>query len=78
MLSPACYSSRPALTRDQYKVQRGNYASLTDQDINAFEKIVGKTRILTGGDDVEAYNVDWLHSVRGMALPQSETFFKDI
>ena len=61
----ASYSTKYALTKELYKVERGNYATLSDKDINTFEEIVGKTRILTDPSDVEAYNVDWLHSVRG-------------
>ncbi|XP_034236299.1 D-2-hydroxyglutarate dehydrogenase, mitochondrial-like isoform X2 [Thrips palmi] len=57
--------STPPLSKDTYKIKRGNFASLTDKDINVFEGIVGKTRMLTDVSDVEAYNVDWLHSVRG-------------
>lgn len=64
---PANYSSHAALTKDRYKVQRGKYASLTDKDVRVFEEIVGKTRILTDDADVEAYNVDWLRSVRGFS-----------
>ncbi|XP_026287639.1 D-2-hydroxyglutarate dehydrogenase, mitochondrial isoform X2 [Frankliniella occidentalis] len=61
----AKYGTASALTKDRYNVQRGNYATLTDRDVSFFEQIVGKSRILTDAADVEPYNADWLHSVKG-------------
>ncbi|KAK3914001.1 D-2-hydroxyglutarate dehydrogenase, mitochondrial [Frankliniella fusca] len=61
----AKYGTASALTKDRYNVKRGKYATLTDKDVTFFERIVGKSRILTDAADVEPYNTDWLHSVKG-------------
>ncbi|XP_034235373.1 D-2-hydroxyglutarate dehydrogenase, mitochondrial-like [Thrips palmi] len=57
--------SGPPLGKDTYNIKRGNFASLTDKDLNVFEGIVGKSRMLTNVSEVKPYNIDWVHSVRG-------------
>lgn len=53
------------LTKDVYDVKRGNFGVLKDSHVTAFEKILGKDRVLTDTSDVEPYNVDWIKMVRG-------------
>ncbi|VEN44639.1 unnamed protein product [Callosobruchus maculatus] len=55
----------PQLTKDRYQVQRGNYASIQDSDIQFFKDILGPTRVITDPDECIGYNVDWSSSVRG-------------
>ncbi|XP_053680663.1 D-2-hydroxyglutarate dehydrogenase, mitochondrial [Anopheles nili] len=58
----------PAFTRDRYPVQRGSFAELTDADVAVFRDILGgadSSRVLTAADELQDYNIDYLHSVRG-------------
>ncbi|KAK9510801.1 hypothetical protein O3M35_005510 [Rhynocoris fuscipes] len=55
-----------SLTKNRYpKLKRGPYGSVTDKNINEFEKIVGKQRVLTNFEDVQPYNEDFLKLVCG-------------
>lgn len=47
------------------KLKRGNYKTLSDNDLNFFRNILTPHQILTDPDDVEGHNVDWLQSIRG-------------
>lgn len=53
------------LTKDVYKVKRGNYAVLNDSHLQTFENILSRERVLTDEEDVQSYNVDWVKMVRG-------------
>ena len=53
------------LTSKRYKVERGNYAKVIDQDVQYFKSLLGPTRVLTDESDLAGYNVDWLQMVRG-------------
>lgn len=53
------------LTKDVYKVKRGNYAVLNDSHLQQFENILSRERVLTDAQDLESYNVDWVKMVRG-------------
>ena len=59
------YSSQVELTSKRYKVSRGNYAALTGKDVEYFESILDKSRVVTDPSDLEGHNTDWLHMVRG-------------
>lgn len=56
------------LTSTRYKdhVQRGDFARLNESDINVFQGILGKDRILTDPADLELHNTDWIRIVRGI------------
>lgn len=55
-----------ALFQLKYKVQRGNYSELSDKDVRFFETLVGKRNVLQdGSDDLQGYNVDFWHTLRG-------------
>ncbi|XP_065903226.1 D-2-hydroxyglutarate dehydrogenase, mitochondrial-like [Dysidea avara] len=54
------------LTAEYYNVKRGNYATVTADDVTVFRDIVG-SNILTEPDDVEPYNVDWMRNLRGQS-----------
>lgn len=53
------------LTKDVYAVKRGNYAVLNETHIRQFEKILGKSRVVTDADELDSFNTDWLKMVRG-------------
>lgn len=55
----------PDLTSDRYPVQRGGFAKVTDKDLNTFERLLGKSRVLTEDSETQFHNIDYLKSVRG-------------
>lgn len=56
------------LTKDVYKVKRGEFATLNDKHLQLFENILSKERVLTDSQDVDNYNVDWIKMLRGMLI----------
>ncbi|XP_055542086.1 D-2-hydroxyglutarate dehydrogenase, mitochondrial-like [Wyeomyia smithii] len=55
------------LTKDHYGIKRGPYASVTDQDINQFERILStNNQILLRPEDTAEYNRDYFRYVRGL------------
>jgi len=47
-------------------VQRGKYAKAIDEDINVFKGILPSAgQVLTGADELQGYNTDWIKTVRG-------------
>ena len=54
------------LTWQRYPhLKRGQYDSVTMTDIVAFSSIVSG-RIITEDNELNAYNIDWLYSLKGM------------
>ncbi|XP_054261644.1 D-2-hydroxyglutarate dehydrogenase, mitochondrial-like [Macrosteles quadrilineatus] len=53
------------LTKDVYKVKRGNYSVLDDSHIKKFENILSEDRVLTDAEELDSYNTDWIKMVRG-------------
>ncbi|KAK9502173.1 hypothetical protein O3M35_012756 [Rhynocoris fuscipes] len=60
-----CYSQLNFLTKDRYNVKRGDFGEVTNKHIQLFEQILGRNGVLTDENDLEAYNIDWLKTVRG-------------
>lgn len=60
-------STLPPLTSERYAVERGAYAEVTVDDLRYFREVLGKGGVITAedGEGLEAYNVDWLGTVRG-------------
>lgn len=52
------------LTADAYKVQRGHYAKLEKSDVDFFKSVVG-SGLVTGQEDLAAYNEDWMKKYTG-------------
>ena len=48
-----------------HKVPRGNYAKLSENDLNFFEQILSKERIITDNKELEIYNFDWMKKYKG-------------
>ncbi|XP_005110364.1 D-2-hydroxyglutarate dehydrogenase, mitochondrial [Aplysia californica] len=58
-------SSNVALTSDRYpNLERGPFAVLNEQDIAYFEQLI-PGYVITDPDELQAYNTDWLKTVRG-------------
>ncbi|CAG0881562.1 unnamed protein product, partial [Darwinula stevensoni] len=54
------------LTSVRYpNVKRGPYATVDDNDIKFFERVMEPSRVMTDPDIVDSHNVDWLKMVRG-------------
>ncbi|NWZ82811.1 D2HDH protein, partial [Poecile atricapillus] len=51
-------------TCERYAVRRLPFARLGDSDVAFFERLM-PGRVVTGEEEVKAFNVDWLKSVRG-------------
>lgn len=47
------------------RATRGHYSQLESDDISFFSNLLGKHRVLTNQDELEGYNVDWLHAIQG-------------
>ena len=45
-------------------IPRAAYGYLSDQDLNVFEKALGKNGVQT--DDLDPYNIDFLKAYKGM------------
>lgn len=53
-----------ALTSTRYPhLRRKNFANLSDQDLHEFKAIVGSDNVIQS--DLDAYNTDWLKTVKG-------------
>ena len=58
----------PPLTSERYPIERGAFDKVTDEDIAFFKSVVPEADVLLAdadGSGLEAYNVDWLSTVRG-------------
>lgn len=59
----------PPLTSERYPIERGAFAKVTDEDIAFFKSVLPEADVLLAddadGSGLEAYNVDWLSTVRG-------------
>jgi len=54
------------LTSERYpNLKRGNFSSLSDEDISTFQNILDPGRVLTDASQLSGYNEDWLRTVRG-------------
>lgn len=51
--------------KDRYSVKRGNYGTITNDDINYFESILSPDRCITDKNDIEPYNIDFYYAYRG-------------
>lgn len=50
-------------------LKRGNYSFLSDRHLGFFQSILTPHQVLTDEfNDLSGYNVDWMHSVRGLTL----------
>lgn len=70
VLASRFYSSTVPLTAETYatKVKRDDrYKELSQSDIDHFASILDSGSILTGTDDAEAYNEDWMRKYRGQS-----------
>ena len=67
LTSSTCAAStfQVPFTADRYNVRRRDYATITEDDLRVFRDIVGESGLVTGQEDLEAYNVDWLKICRG-------------
>lgn len=54
------------LTAERYNVPRGQFGSVTEDDLSVFKSIVGPEHVLKGSD-VEPFNTDWLRTARGQS-----------
>ncbi|XP_037380216.1 D-2-hydroxyglutarate dehydrogenase, mitochondrial isoform X2 [Talpa occidentalis] len=52
------------LTRERYPVRRLPFSEVSEDDLAAFERLI-PGRVVTGPEEVQASNVDWLRSLRG-------------
>ncbi|KAL8601679.1 D-2-hydroxyglutarate dehydrogenase, mitochondrial [Nucella lapillus] len=58
-------ASHVELTSKRYpKLKRGPYATLTDGDVTALERLVSG-RVITDQSELEGYNTDWIRTVKG-------------
>lgn len=56
------------LTKDKFpNLKRGSYATVNACDVDYFKKLLGDNNFITG-EEVKAYNEDWLKSVCGKYL----------
>ncbi|NXB69781.1 D2HDH protein, partial [Donacobius atricapilla] len=63
--SRGCAACRDVVpTCERYAVRRLPFARLGERDVAAFERLM-PGRVVTGEEEVKAFNVDWLKSVRG-------------
>ena len=61
-------ASNVKLTAEKYKINRGEYSKLTDQHHQSLLSFVnGKG--LSGVDQLDGYNTDWMNTVRGNEHP---------
>lgn len=60
-------SLKVPLTAEHYQVKRGDFAQVTELDVEEFRRVVGADYVLTSAGDVELYNVDWLRNHRGQS-----------
>ncbi|KAG8038098.1 hypothetical protein G9C98_006423 [Cotesia typhae] len=58
-------STMPDLTAVRYKVKRGPFGEITGTHVNFFEQLLGHNRVITDPNECDAYNVDWVKTVRG-------------
>lgn len=56
------------LTKDRFpNLKRGAYATVNSNDVDYFKTLLGDNNLITG-EEVKAYNEDWLKSVCGKYL----------
>jgi hypothetical protein len=56
------------LTKDRFtNLKRGSYAVVNANDVDYFKKLLGDNNFITG-EEVKAYNEDWLKTVCGNYL----------
>jgi hypothetical protein len=72
LLRAASSQAEVPLTAEHYAVKRGDYAQLTELDVQEFHSILsegegGGERVVTDPATVAPHNVDWLHNVRGQS-----------
>ncbi|KAG8508269.1 D-2-hydroxyglutarate dehydrogenase, mitochondrial, partial [Galemys pyrenaicus] len=60
----SCGAPPVPLTRERYPVQRLPFSEVCKDDLAAFERLI-PGRVVTGPEEVQASNVDWLRSLRG-------------
>ncbi|XP_013396492.1 D-2-hydroxyglutarate dehydrogenase, mitochondrial isoform X3 [Lingula anatina] len=61
----ACRLGELELTSVRYPhVQRGKYATLTEKDVDFFQKLLPQ-RVLQDPSELDGYNIDWMRTVRG-------------
>lgn len=55
---------KSSLTAVRYGVRRGDFAQLSDTDLSFFERVLGKSNVIT--EDLDAANNDWLGCYQGI------------
>mmetsp|Transcript_49159 Transcript_49159/g.124742 ORF Transcript_49159/g.124742 Transcript_49159/m.124742 type:complete len:539 (-) Transcript_49159:195-1811(-) len=67
----ASSSTLPPFTSERYPIKRGDFAEVTTADIEFFKSVLPAADVLLADDaeggGLEAFNVDWLGTVRGRA-----------
>ncbi|XP_012590223.1 PREDICTED: D-2-hydroxyglutarate dehydrogenase, mitochondrial, partial [Condylura cristata] len=58
-------ASQVPLTRERYPVRRLPFSEVSAEDLAAFEHLI-PGRVVTDPEEVQASNVDWLRSLRGL------------
>ena len=66
-LTPSWDRDLPTYTTQRYPhIQRGNYASVTTDDVDFFNAVLkSPSAVLTNHEELDGYNTDWMKTVRG-------------
>ena len=51
----------------QFIFCRGDYAKVSQNDVDFFSGIIGESHVICEDDDIAGYNIDWLRTVRGQS-----------
>uniref|UniRef100_A0A914UKG8 D-2-hydroxyglutarate dehydrogenase, mitochondrial n=1 Tax=Plectus sambesii TaxID=2011161 RepID=A0A914UKG8_9BILA len=60
-----CKSTAPLTSTQLPNLKRGDYSSLTDADVQHFERLLGAGGVLRDETDIAPYNTDWMSWYRG-------------
>ena len=60
-----CFPNLCPNSLSRYKVDRGNFSKVCQDDVDFFLKLLGPHRVLLDESDLEGHNTDWLGMVRG-------------
>ncbi|KAG7163479.1 D-2-hydroxyglutarate dehydrogenase, mitochondrial-like isoform X2 [Homarus americanus] len=53
------------LTSKRYQIERGQFSTISEEDVNFFTNLLGHHRVINDETELEGYNIDWLGMVRG-------------
>jgi D-2-hydroxyglutarate dehydrogenase len=65
LLSITVVGKHERLYSSLINVERGAYSSLNDNDLNVFESILDKKRVVTDRETLDSHNRDWLGKYKG-------------